>query len=112
MQEFRIRGKVRRDRMSVWTLKYITGTCDTEGRSLEVSIHFGTLISISDSHLSLPTVAGEMVSSLEGNRLHQSLRRAGFCLPPRRPGSLYTEHSGRRESWKQMSSRLRRPAHL
>lgn len=49
MQEFRIRGKVRRDRMSVWTLKYITGTCDTEGRSLEVSIHFGTLISTSDS---------------------------------------------------------------
>jgi hypothetical protein len=46
-------------------------------------MHSGMLISTTDSHLSLLTLAREMASSLERNRLHQSLRRAGFCLTPR-----------------------------
>lgn len=53
-------GWVRRRRTSVWTLKYITGTCDTKGEGMEVSMHSGMLISTTDSHLSLLTAAREI----------------------------------------------------
>lgn len=30
-REFRVGKEVRREKVLVWTLKYVTGTCDSEG---------------------------------------------------------------------------------
>jgi hypothetical protein len=68
--------------MLAWTLKCVTGACDTEGAWTQLWYLTGT----TGSHLSLLPLIRERAPLVEGNWLYKFLKYAGFCLTARKQG--------------------------